>query len=66
MGEDVPLEIDTGRDLDQSQAFPGQVEHRALGDVEDALTALARVLAAEGQVVDLLDKLGCLALLPDP
>ena len=38
--EDVALDVDAGRDLDQLQPFGAQPEHAALGDVEHRLAAL--------------------------
>ena len=39
--EDVALDVDAGRDLDQLQPVGPQGEDAALGDVEHALPALA-------------------------
>ena len=62
MGEDVALEIDAGGDFDQAQAVVVEPENGALGNVQDALAALARIGAAEGQVIDPIDELGGLTL----
>ena len=39
--QDVPLDVDAGRDLDQLHAAGGALEHAALGHVEHRLAVSA-------------------------
>ena len=64
--EDVALDVDPGRDLDQHQAVGLEREHRALGDVADLLAALAGEPAVERDLADLGHELAELALVHDP
>ena len=57
-GQNVALQVDAGRDLDQLQAGGRQPEDAALGDVQDGLAGLDGGRAAERDVVDLFDELG--------
>src|SRR5215207_4283671 len=61
-GENVALEVEARRDLDELDAALAQPEHGAFGHVEHALPALLRVAAAEGDLLDRLDELRPLAV----
>src|SRR4051794_41403622 len=50
--EDVAIEVAARRDLDELDAALAQPEHGALRHVEDALPALLRIAAAEGDLLD--------------
>src|SRR5512139_222699 len=64
-GEDVSFEVDTGSDLGQLHTILCQGENAALRYVEHGLSSLGGVLAAEGNLLDLLDELSLTALLFD-
>src|SRR5690348_13510561 len=51
--DDVALDVDSGRDLDQFDAFSAEPEYRAFGDVEHPLVALAAVGAAVSDLLHL-------------
>ena len=53
MGQDVALDVDPGRDLDQLEPGGRQAEDAAFGDVEHGLARLGGDLAAEGDLLDL-------------
>src|SRR5947208_11656543 len=57
MGEDVLVEVESGRDLGEPQTVRRQLEHAAVGDVEDRLAYLGGAGAAEGALFDLIDEL---------
>src|SRR5581483_4347264 len=61
--EHVALQIDAGRDFLDHQAIVFQLDHAALGNVSDALAALAPDAAAEGDVLARLHELPGAALL---
>src|SRR6478672_3985692 len=63
--QDVVLDVDARRNLDQLQPLPCELEHAALGDVENVLVVLGGVLARKGAVLDLVDKLLVLAVALD-
>ena len=52
--QDVLLDVDARRDLDQLQPLPCELEHAALGDIENVLVIPRGVLAREGAVLDLV------------
>src|SRR5690606_5696895 len=55
--QNIGLEFHPGGDLGQFDPLGGEPEDGALGDVEDVLTALLRVGAAEGYALDMGAKL---------
>src|SRR6266404_8553724 len=63
--EDVVLDVDPGRDLDQLQTLPCEPEHAALGDIENVLAVLSGIRAGKGAVLDLVDELLVLAVALD-
>ena len=63
--EDLGLEVDARSDLDQGDAFRTQLEYAALGDVQNRLMNLVRVVAGEGDMFNLLYELLLRALLRD-
>ena len=63
--EDVPVQVDAGRDLDQLETLVAERKHAALGDVEHRLLARCGVLAAERAVLDLADELARRAVAAD-
>ena len=63
--EDVVLDVDPGRDLDQLQTLPCEPEHAALGDIENVLAVLSGIRAGKGAVLDLADELLVLAIALD-
>ena len=63
--EDVALDVDAGRHLDQLHAVRVRAEDAALGHVEHRLARLRRVGAAEGDLLDRLHELAAAAFLHD-
>ena len=63
--QDIPLDVDAGRDLDQLQALCGELEHAAFGHVEHRLPALRRVAAGKRPVLDLTDEFRHVAIVDD-
>ena len=63
--QDIALNIDSGRDLDELEALPGQLEHAAFGDIEHRLSALHRIVAGKRPVLDLTDELCHVAFVDD-
>ena len=63
--EDLGLQVDARSDLDQGDAFRTQLEYAALGDVQNRLMNLVRVIAGEGNMLNLLYELLLRALLRD-
>ena len=57
--QDVALQVDAGRHLDQLQAFGAQLEDAAFGDVEHLLVALDGLGARKAAVLHLADELAC-------
>src|SRR5579859_5078145 len=55
--QDVALQIDTGRYLDQSYPIRRELEDRPLQHVEDPLPARRRPRAAEGHLADVRHEL---------
>ena len=63
--KDLGLQINTGSDLDQGNAFRTQLEYRALGDVQYRLMNLVSIDAGEGDVLNFLNELLLFAFLQD-
>jgi hypothetical protein len=63
--QNIPIDVDAGRHLDQRQAAPHPPEDAAFGDVVDRLATIVGVLAIEGDLFDLLEELSLLTLLND-
>lgn len=56
MRQNVFLQIDAGRNLDQLHAIRRSSEYAPLSHIEDRLSGLGRVGAAEGDLLNLFDE----------
>ena len=54
--QNVALDVDAGRDLDQFETFRGQPEHASLGHIENRLPVACGQLARERDLIDLVDE----------
>src|SRR6516225_1746589 len=62
-GEDITLNVDTGRDFDEFNTIPRQFEHTALRHIKHWLPAVHCILAGKRAMFDLADKLCLITIL---
>ena len=65
MGQDVPLDVDARRNLDEFEPVLTEAEHAALGDEQHRLPVLGREPPAEGDLLDRVDELRAAPFLED-
>ena len=62
---DIPVEVHAGRDLRDDPAVRTKAQHASLRNCRDVLASLLGMVSAERDMLDLVDKLSHLALVPD-
>ncbi len=65
VSQNITVDIDARRHLDQLEPVLGQLEHAALGYVDDGLRTLGGILARECHLLDLLHEFARAALIDD-